>query len=154
MSVSNELVKHLRQLTGSSISLCKKVLDETGGDLEKSMALLKKESQVFAVKKMGRTTAAGVVESYIHSSRRIGVLLELRCETDFVARNHEFQELAHNIALHIAGTDPAYVNPDDVSLLAQPFVKDSNITVEELIKRAIAKFGEKIKIERFVRYEI
>ncbi len=195
MPVSNDLVKHLRQLTGSSISLCKKVLEEAGGDMDKALAALKKSSEALAAKKSGRTTGAGVIETYLHSNRRVGVLLELRCETDFVARNPEFQALAHDIALHIAGIAPLYVSKDDVpedavrearslfsdeagslgkskemtekiiegkldahfrdtSLLSQPFVKDPNITVEELVKRSIAHFGEKIEAARFVRYEL
>lgn len=195
MTVSNDLVKHLRQVTGSSIALCKKVLDESNGDMDKAMTLLMKSSDALAAKKIGRATGAGIIETYLHGNKKIGVLLELRCETDFVARNPEFQTLAHDIALHIAGAHPLYVNKDDIpidireeaknlflnesqnlgkspemtqkivegkleahfkdsSLLSQPFVKDSNITVEELIKRGIAHFGEKIEVERFVRFEI
>ncbi len=149
MAVSNDLVKHLRQISGSSISLCKKVLEESGGDMDKALALLKKSDETFSAKKDDRTTGAGLVESYIHSNKKIGVLLEVRCETDFVARNPDFQALAHDIALHIAG-----MNSENTTLLSQPFVKDPNITVEELIKRSIAHFGEKIVVEKFVRYEI
>lgn len=195
MAVSNDLVKHLRELTGSSITLCKKVLEETGGDMEKAMSLLKKSSEALAAKKSGRTTGAGLIETYVHGTKKVGVMLELRCETDFVARNEQFQKLAHEIALHIAGIKPIYVNKDeipeeakaeaqrlfaeeagslgkspemtakivegkmeahfrDVSLLSQPFVKDPAFTVEEMIKRSIAHFGEKIEVARFARYEL
>lgn len=114
MAVSTDLVKHLRQLTGSSIGLCKKVLEETGGDTEKALALLKKSSEALAGKKAERMTKAGFIDTYVHGNRKVGVLLELRCETDFVARNPEFQTLAHDIALHIAGAAPLYVHHDAI----------------------------------------
>lgn len=150
MIISSDLVKRLRQTTGASMMLCKKVLEEAGGDLEKALALILKSSEGLAAKKSERKTGAGIVESYIHAGGKVGVMLELRCETDFVARNPEFKSLAHELALHIAGMDP-----EDIKLLlAQPYVKDQSITVEELIKRAIAKFGEKIEVARFIRYEV
>jgi elongation factor Ts len=110
MVVSNDLVKQLRQLTGTSITLCKKTLEETNGDMDRAMSLLKKSSEALAAKKGGRVTGSGLVEAYVHGNRRVGVLVELRCETDFVARNPEFQALAHDIALHIAGANPMYVD--------------------------------------------
>lgn len=150
MAITSDLVKHLRLLTGASVMLCKKALEETGGDTEKALAFLKKSSQALAAKKNDRAIGAGVVDAYIHGGGKVGVLLELRCETDFVARNAEFKTLAHDLALHIAGMDP-----EDVKLLlAQPYVKDQSTMVEELVKRAIAKFGERIEVARFVRYEI
>ena len=150
MTISSDLVKRLRETTGASITLCKKVLEEAGGDLERALALILKSSEGLAAKKSERKTGAGAVESYIHAGGKVGVMLELRCETDFVARNPEFKALAHELALHIAG-----MGPEDVKLLlSQPYVKDQSITVEELVKRAIAKFGEKIEITKFVRYEI
>lgn len=195
MPVSSDQVKRLRQLTGVSMMLCKKVLDETNGDEDKAMALLKKSSEALAAKKSERTAGAGIIETYIHNNRRVGVMLEIRSETDFVSRNEEFRALAHDIALHIAAMNPGYVSSEsipeeaheeakrlfiteagnlgktpemtakiiagkleahfrDTSLLTQYFVKDPAITVEELIKRAIGKFGEKIEIARFVRYEL
>lgn len=152
MAISAELVKHLRQATGASMMLCKKVLEEAGGDLEKALTLLKKSSEVLASKKAERGTAAGVIEAYIHQGGRVGVLLELRCETDFVARNEEFKKLAHDIALHIAGMNPPEETAE--SLYSQPYVKDTAISVEEFIKRAITHFGEKIEVARFARYEV
>jgi elongation factor Ts len=149
-TISAELIKKLRGLTGSSISLCKNALEEANGDLDAALEVLKKSSDVIAMKKGGRKTGAGVIDSYIHSTSRVGVLLELRCETDFVAKNPGFKSLAHEIALHVAGIGAETV--EDV--LSQPFVKDATITVSELIKKSIANFGENITLERFVRYEL
>ncbi len=195
MPISTDLVKHLRRLTGASVALCKKALEETAGDMDRAMALLKKSSEALASKKEGRSTGSGLIESYIHGGGKVGVLLELRCETDFVARNAEFKALAHDIALHIAGIKPGYIDQNhvsdeakeeakrlfseeasslgkskemterivagkmeahfkEVSLLSQPYVKDPSISVEELIKRHIGHFGEKIEVVKFVRYEI
>lgn len=114
MTVSTDLVKHLRQLTGSSVGLCKKALEATEGNMEKAITFLKKSSEALAGKKSERMTKAGIIESYVHGNRAIGVLLELRCETDFVARNPEFQILAHDIALHIAGASPLYIHHDAI----------------------------------------
>jgi len=150
MAVSTDLVKHLRQLTGASMMLCKKVLEESGGDMDKAIATLKKSSEALAAKKSERTTGSGVVDAYIHAGGKVGVLIELRCETDFVAHTDEFKRLAHDLALHIAGMSPV----DGADLYSQPFVKDQEITVEEHIKRAIAYFGEKIEVARFQRYEL
>lgn len=150
MQISSDLVKHLRQLTGASMMLCKKVLEEARGDMERSVALLKKSSEALSVKKADRKTGVGLIESYIHSGGKVGVLLELRCETDFVARNEEFKKLAHDIALHVAGMDPV----DITFMLSQPFVKDQAITVGELIKKSVAHFGENIEVSRFVRFEV
>lgn len=130
--------------------LCKRVLENTGGNLERALALLKKSSEAFAAKKSERKTGTGIVESYVHSGNKIGVMLELRCETDFVARNEEFKKLAHDIALHIAGMSPV----DEVDLYSQSYVKDQSITIGDYIKNAIAHFGEKIEVARFVRYEV
>jgi len=147
--ISSDLVKRLRELTDMSVMLCKKALEEADGDLEKAQVLLVKSSEAIAMKKSGRKAGAGIIESYIHSTKKIGALVELRCETDFVARNQEFKVLAHNIAMHVAG-----MNPENDQLHSQQFVKDENITIDELIKREIAHFGEKIEIASFVRYEI
>ncbi|QQG42414.1 MAG: translation elongation factor Ts [Candidatus Giovannonibacteria bacterium] len=150
MTVSADSVKRLRELTGASVALCKKALEEAEGDTDKAIALLQKSSEAVALKKAERKTGAGVIDSYIHVNRRVGVLLELRCETDFVAKNAEFQALAHDLALHIAGMAPE----DVIALMAQPYVKDPSTSIEELIKRAIGRFGEKIEVARFTRYEV
>lgn len=150
MNISADSVKRLRELTGASVALCKKALEEANGDVNQATAALQKSSASLAAKKAERQTGAGVIDSYIHVTKRVGVLLELRCETDFVARNEEFKALAHDLALHIAG-----MAPEDVqSLMAQPYVKDQEASIEELIKRAIGHFGEKIEVARFTRYEL
>ena len=143
-------IKRLRELTGSSIALCAQALEETVGDMEKAILKLKKSSEALAEKKLGRSTGAGVVEAYIHGNKKVGVLLELRCETDFVARTEKFQALAHDITLHIAGMNPL----DCAEMLVQPYVKDSSITMEELIKQGSGNFGEKIEVARFSRFEL
>lgn len=145
-----ESIKKLRELTGSSIALCKQALEEVGGDIEKAILKLKKSSEIIAEKKVGRSTGAGVVEAYIHGNKKVGVLLELRCETDFVARTEKFQNLAHDVALHIAGMNPS----DCAEMLAQQYVKDSSVSVEELIKQNSGNFGEKIEVARFSRFEL
>lgn len=111
---SLEAIKKLREKTGVSLSLCKKALDETGGDIEKAKELLRIWGQDLAGKRGGRSTAQGVIEAYIHANKKIGVLVELRCETDFVARNKDFQDLAHELALQVAATNPLYVGPEDI----------------------------------------
>jgi elongation factor Ts len=102
------------------------------------------------MKKSGREAEQGIIEAYIHSNKKIGVLLELKCETDFVARNEEFKELAHNLAMHVAAMD----SEDEKSLLKEPFVKNEEITVKDLIDERIAKLGENIKIGKFIRYQL
>jgi len=128
---------------------CKRALQEANGDFDKAISIIHEEGLVRADKKKERTTGAGLLESYVHNER-VGVLLELRCETDFVGRSKEFRELAHDLAMQIAAMNPA--NVDD--LLKQMYIKDETLTIEDLIKRAIAKVGENIKVERFCRYEI
>ena len=128
---------------------CKRALDEAGGDLEKAKSIIFERGLVKAEKKSGRATGAGLLETYIHNNR-VGVLLELRCETDFVARNELFKELAHNIAIHIAAMNPSNIE----ELLAQNYVKNESITIDALIKEAISKIGENMKVEKFCRYEI
>jgi len=142
-------IQKLRELTGAGIMECKKALEKAGGDFDKAISIIHEQGLVKAEKKKERTTGAAVLESYIHNER-VGVLLELRCETDFVARSKDFKELAHNLAMQIAAMDPKDV--DD--LLKQTYIKDEMLTVEDLIKQSIVKFGENIKIERFCRYEI
>lgn len=128
---------------------CKKALEEARGDFDKAISILHEAGMAKAEKKGERATGAGLLESYLHNER-VGVLLELRCETDFVARSPEFKELAHNLAMQIAAMNPE--NVDD--LLKQLYIKDESVSVDSLIKKAIAKFGENIRVERFCRYEI
>jgi len=147
MSIDN--IQKLREITGAGVMECKKALKQAGNDFDKAISIIHENGLARAERKKERTTGAGLLETYIHNER-MGILLEIRCETDFVARSKEFKELAHNLAMQIAAMDPRDI--DD--LLKQIYIKDETITVLELIKRAIAKLGENIRMERFCRYEI
>ncbi len=144
-----EIIQKLREVTGAGVMECKKALEEAGGDFDKALDFIRERGIAKAEKKSERHTAAGVLESYVHNGR-VGVLLELHCETDFVAKTDEFRGLAHETAMQIAAMDPV----DAHDLLLQPYIKNQAITVGDLIKQTIAKLGENIKVERFVRYEI
>ncbi|HUT96100.1 MAG TPA: translation elongation factor Ts [Candidatus Paceibacterota bacterium] len=148
--IAAELVRKLREKTGASMMDCKKSLEDVGGDEAKALKILQEKNKLTAMKKSKRNAEQGIIEAYVHSNAKVGVLLELKCETDFVARNSEFRELAHNIAMHIAGMD----SKDEESLLEEPFVKDQEITLKSLIENKIAKLGENIKISRFTRFEL
>ena len=150
MEITAQHVKTLREKTGAGIADVKKALEESEGDMDKAFALIERKLGGAAIKKSTRTTGAGLVEAYIHSNSRIGVLIEVFCETDFVARNPVFKEFSHDMALHIAAMEPA----DAEEFLAQPFVKDPNKTMREYLNEAIGRFGENIRIGRFVRFEI
>ncbi|MFY0609147.1 MAG: translation elongation factor Ts [Candidatus Atelocyanobacterium thalassa] len=194
VEISAKLVKTLREKTGAGMMDCKKALQENQGEVEKATEWLRQKGITSAEKKSGRQTAEGLVHSYIHTGGRIGVLVEVNCETDFVARRDEFKELVQNIAMQIAACpNVEYVNQDNIpktivdkekeiemgrddlgnkpenikekivqgriekrkkelSLLDQPFIKDSNITVEELLKRNISQLGENIQVRRFTRF--
>lgn len=162
---STEDVKRLREETGAGMLDCKKALDENDGNFEKAKENLRKKGFESAAKKAERVTAEGIVQSYIHHNKRLGVLLELNCESDFVARTDDFHKLAQRIALHIAGASPLYVSPEEVPegaegdhketvLLQQPFVQDESRTIEDLIKETISKTGENIRVRRFARFEL
>ncbi len=144
----NDIIK-LRKATGAGVMECKRALEEAGGDFEKAVQIIKERGIVIAEKKGDRKTGAGILESYIHNDR-VGVLLELRSETDFVARSEPFRKLAHELAMQIAA-----MNPKDIEdLLRQPYIKDESVKVEKLVKQTIAEVGENIKVERFCRYEL
>ncbi len=143
-------VKQLREKTGTSMMECKKALEQSGGDENKAVKILRKKGKDIASKKSAREAKQGIIEAYIHSNKKIGVLLELNCETDFVARNEEFKQLAHQLAMHIAGMD----SKDEKNILEEPFVKNPEITVKELIEQKVAKLGENIQIGKFTRYEL
>lgn len=192
--ISAKLVKELREKTGAGMMDCKKALKESDGDMEKAADWLRKKGMASAGKKAGRVAAEGLVGQYIHTGGRVGVLVEVNCETDFVARREEFQELVRNIAMQIAACpNVEYVSADDVpsdtiekereiemgredlaskpenirakivdgriekrrkelSLLDQAYIRDTNMTVDELVKQSIAQLGENIQIRRFVRF--
>ena len=190
-----ELIKELREETSCSIGDCKKALQDAGDDYQKAKMGLMLSAAKVAAKKASRETKEGIVSAYLHSNQKIGVLVELVSETDFVSKNPVFVELAHNIALHIAAMSPLYTQIADVpadvleavrrqaeeevgklgkseviakniiegkvnsyfaaqSLLSQPYVKNQDKTIGDLIQEAIAKFGENIKVNRFIRYEL
>jgi len=142
-------IKKLREDTGAGVMDAQRAFKEAGGDLEKAKAIIQEKGLVNASKKANRKTGAGLLESYIHNNK-VGVLLELRCETDFVAKSEPFCQLAHELAMHIAA-----MNPQDVDeLLKQEYIRDESQTIEQLIKDVVAKTGENVQVERFSRYEI
>lgn len=195
MGISIEKIKELRELTGAGVLDAKNALEAAGGDFEEATQALRAKGLRQAEKRSERETTEGVIEVYSHLANRVGVMVELNCETDFVAMNDEFQELAHDLALHVAAMAPKYVSreevPEDVReektaeirsdaetegkpadviekivegrlnkfyaenvILEQPFVKDDSVTVDDLVKNAMAKLGENISVRRFVRYEL
>jgi len=148
--ISAEQIKQLRQKTNISVMECKEALEKAEGNEEKALKILEKKGQQKAIKKSQREVKQGLIESYIHSNGQIGVILELNCETDFVAKNDQFKELAHDLAMHITA-----MNPENTKeLLSQLFIKDEQKTIKDLINESIAKLGENIKIKKFVRLEI
>ncbi len=147
MTVSD--VQKLREATGAGIMECKKALQDAGGDFDKAIEIVNERGLVKAEKKATRTTGAAILESYLHNNR-VGVLMELRCETDFVAHSDPFKELAHDLVMHIAAMNPE--NPEE--LLKQPFIKDEKLTIDALIKGVVAKTGENIQVAKFCRYEL
>lgn len=165
MNVSAEEVKKLREKTGAGVMECKKALVEAHGDFDKAVEILRQAGLAKVEKKAERVARQGLIEAYIHAGGRVGAMIELNCETDFVARNEEFKALAHDIAMQVAAMSPAYVSPDDVpveqaenkaelALLSQQFIKDPSRTVRDIVNERIAKFGERIVVRRFVRYEL
>jgi len=195
MEITTTMVKELRALTNAGVMDCKNALAEAQGNIEEAVRILREKGLVVAAKKAGREAKDGLIAAYIHHGSRIGVLLELNCETDFVARTAVFQNLAHDLAMQIAAHNPSYVRVEDipaevieaekaiyrkqvadsgkppqvvdrivegklksyydeVCLLRQPFIKEPEITVEQLIQNKIAELGENIVVRRFVRYEL
>ena len=165
MKVSVEAVKELRKRTNVGIADCKEALSETGGDMEKAVEFLKQRGVAIAEKKRDELVTEGVIEAYVHHTKRIGALVELNCETDFVARTAEFKELAHDLAMQIAAAAPRFLTSEEmppdveteaqvVCLLSQPFIKDPAKTVQEVIAETVAKVGENIKVRRFARFEL
>lgn len=174
--VTTNQVKELRERTGAGIMECKRALQETNGNVDRAIDLLKQQGLAKAEKKTGRTASQGLIEPYVHAGGRIASLVEVNCETDFVARTPDFRNLAHEIAMQIAAMNPAYVSEDDVpadawdqlerehggraqalaavSLLDQAFIKNPKLTIRDLVKDAIAKLGENIIVRRFARFEV
>ena len=150
MVITTEKIKQLRDETGLSVMLCKKALENSGGDENKALEWLKQQGLETAEKKSSRGTKAGLIEAYVHGNGQVGVLLEIKSETDFVAKNPGFKELAHDIAMHIAASNPA----DIEALLSQPYIKNLDITISDYLNEAVQKFGENIEISRFERYKL
>ncbi len=150
MEISIDMIKALREETGVSISKCKEALEEAQGDMEKAKELLREISAKTAEKKSSRELGSGVVQAYVHPNHSIGVLVKLACETDYVARNEDFLNLANDIAMHIA----AMQSPSIEALKEEAFVKNPEINIAKLIEEAILKIGERIEILDFTRYDI
>jgi elongation factor Ts len=148
--ISIDQIKKLREETAISISECKKALEEANGDSQKAKEILKKWGKDLSSRRTGRGTEQGIIASYIHSNKKIGVLLELACESDFVAKNEDFQNLAHELCLQITAMAPDNIE----SILEQLWIKDGTKTIQELIQESIRKIGENIVLKRFDRYEI
>jgi len=165
LKISTEMVKELRSQSGAGIMECRNVLLEVKGDVEKALQILKEKGLIKAEKKAKRATAEGLVEAYIHIGGRIGAMVEVNCETDFVARTDEFKELAHNVAMQVAALSPQFITkeevpegaeiePETACLLLQPYIKDPSKTVQDVVVETIAKVGENIKVSRFARFEL
>ncbi|MDO9534943.1 MAG: translation elongation factor Ts [Bacillota bacterium] len=195
MTISAEMVKELRTITGAGMMDCKKALVETGGDKEKAINLLREKGLSSAAKRSGRIASQGIVDSYIHLGGKVGVLVEVNCETDFVGKNEQFRTFVRDICLQVAATNPAYLSKEDVPedaienekeilrkqalhegkpekivekivsgriekyfqencLLEQSFVKDQDLTINDLLKELISVIGENIVVRRFVRFEM
>lgn len=150
MTIDVNQIKQLREETQASIADCRKALEESGGDYKKAQEWLRRRGAEIAEKKAERETSQGVIESYVHGNGKIGVLVTLLCETDFVARTDEFKKLAHEIAMQVSAMDPKDVD----SLMKQEYIRDNSKTVEDLIKEAIGKVGENIKVREFTRTEL
>ncbi len=145
-----EDVKKLRQETGAGITDCKKIYENAGENYEKALKILKSKAAETAKKKSARKTKAGIVDSYIHGNGKVGVLMRVECETDFVAKNEKFKMAIHDIAMHIVAMSPS----GEEELFSQQFVKNPEITVKDFLNDLIAKMGENIKIDQFIRFEI
>ncbi len=166
--ISVEAIKALRDKTSASMNDVRAALESAGGDEAKALQLLRQRGAHIAEKRQGRATGQGRVESYIHHDGRLGALVEVDCETDFVARTPEFVQFCRDVAMHVAAVGPQHLraadastnsgteghDPTAVSLLEQPFVKDPGTTVQELLKALVAKTGENIVIRRFVRFAV
>lgn len=195
MKITSQMVKELRDKTSAGMMDCKKALNETDGDMEKAVDLLRKKGLAVAAKRAGRATSEGVVETYIHAGGKLGVMVELNCETDFVAKNDQFRELARDLGMHIAAANPVSVDRDgvpestlarekdiyvqqalesgkpenivekivsgkvekylaEICLLEQKYVKDPDLSIQDLLTDCIGKMGENISIKRFARFQI
>jgi elongation factor Ts len=193
MAITTDDIKALRERTGLSVMECKHALEQTDGDAEKALIVLRKKSSAAAAKKSERTLGAGVVQAYVHASQDVGAMVLLSCETDFVAKNEAFKALAHDIAMHATATSPEFISRDKVTpeavakakqlfeeeakdrpadkrdaivegklnayiaervLLEQPFIKNPEHTIQNLIEQAVQKFGERVELSECVRFSV
>jgi len=165
MEVTTDKIKELREKSGAGVMACRSALLEAEGDIEKALECLRQKDLIQAKKKAERVARQGLVEAYVHSGGRIGAMIEVNCETDFVARTGEFKELAHNLAMQVAALAPQYISKEEMPegadvepqmacLLLQPYIKEPEKTIQDIITEAIAKLGENIKVGRFARFEL
>ncbi|NPA49686.1 MAG: translation elongation factor Ts [Thermodesulfobacteria bacterium] len=193
--ITMDMIKKLREKTAAGMMDCKKALEEAGGDMEKAIDILRQKGLAVAAKRAGKATKEGVVAAYIHATKKLGAMVEVNCETDFVARTEEFQKFAYEVAMHIAATNPICVSREDMPaevierekeiyvaqakesgkpenviekivegklekffkesvLLEQPFVKNPDLTIQDLLNELMTKTGERIQIRRFTRYQV
>jgi elongation factor Ts len=165
LKISLDLIKELREQSGAGIMQCRNALEKHEGNREKALEFLKEQGLLKAKAKAERTAAEGLIEAYVHTGGRVGAMVELNCETDFVARTDEFKELAHNLAMQVAAMNPQFVSQADIPkkadvdpqaacLLLQPYIKDQELTIQDIITETIARLGENIKVSRFTRFEL
>ena len=165
MQISVTLIKELREKASAGVIDCKKALEKAEGDMDKACAILREQGLAKVEKKKDRIAAEGLIETYVHHGGRIGAMVEVNCETDFVAKTDEFKELAHDLVLQVAATSPQFIsaeqipgdeklNPEEVCLLEQPFIKDQTRKVQDLVSDVTARVGEKISVGRFARFQL
>lgn len=165
MKIPTARVKELRDQSGAGIMDCRNALLEAKGDIAKALQILKQLNLLRAEKKVKRSTTQGIIEAYIHTGGRIGAMVEVNCETDFVARTGEFKELAHHLAMQVAAIPPQFISkeeapeganiePQAACLLLQPYIKNPDMTVQDIITETIAKVGENIRVSRFIRFKL
>ena len=165
MQVSVDQIKTLRERTSAGVMDCKRALEAAKGDLAGAEDILREQGIASATRKAARATNQGLVESYIHSGGRIGAMIELNCETDFVARTDDFRQLAHDVAMQVAAMAPIYVdsseipegedgNPQETCLMQQPFIKDPSLSMRELVDQAVGRLGENVRVGRITRFSL
>ena len=165
MEITVETIKALREEMGAGVMDVKRALEEAQGNLDKAREILRERGVASAAKKAGRSANEGLVEAYIHGGGRVGVMVEVNCETDFVARTDDFKQLAHNLAMQVAAMSPRYVDeadipgdekadPTEVALMSQPYIKDASLSIKDVVLEAAGRLGENIKIKRFTRFAL
>ena len=163
MDIDVNKVNEVWENTGAGIMAAKKALEDSNGDVDKAQEILKEQGLSNAMKKSGRETSEGVIQSYIHAGNKIGAMVELKCETDFVARTEEFIELTKDLAMQVAAMSPLFIYPEDEGaegtspeeiLISQSFIKDPSLTIEDMVKSMISKVGENIKISKIVKFDL